>query len=138
MARRVHPVSALPLAAALALALLALMWAAAPAAAQNALDRSPRPGDTHTTNGYCLSPDVHDALIETLLNQGERAAMRAYQQAKTLGACRNRKVLAVYLKRTYRFPWPERPRFAGEQWMIRLRDSDRVAHILIMVQEDGG
>jgi len=121
-----------------AFALAAALLLPAGGQAQNALDRSPQPGDRHVTNGYCLAPEVHDRLIETLLNDGEHAAMRAYGEAKTMGACRSRRVQATYLKRTYRFPWPGRPAFAGEQWLIRLNDSDKTAHILIMVRDAEG
>lgn len=99
------------------------------------LSGSPEPGSVHTTRGYCLSPGVHDDLIEALLNEGEGAAVREYEQAKTMGACIKRRAEARYLERTYRFDWPGRPNFAGEQWFIRLLDTDQTAHILIMVRK---
>jgi len=110
---------------------------ATPAAGQSlhGISGSPEPGSVHTTRGYCLSPDVHDDLIEALMNKGEAAAVKAYEEAKMLGACVKRKAKARYLRRTYRFDWPDRPKFVGEQWFIRLLDTEQTAHILIMVRK---
>jgi hypothetical protein len=114
-----------------------LVLAAPPAAAQglSGMSGSPEPGSVHTTRGYCLSPEVHDDLIEALMNEGEAAAVEAYEEAKMMGACIKRKAKARYLERTYRFDWPDRPNFAGEQWFIRLLDTEQTAHILIMVRK---
>lgn len=125
-------------AAVLPAACLAAAVSPAPAQDLQALSTSPTPGSVHTTGGYCLAPDVHDRIIETLLNEGEAAAADAYDAAKIMGACKRRQVRAEYLRRTYRFDWPGRPRFVGEQWLIRMQDSGRTAHILIMVRQGEG